>query len=76
MAKKILKFALSPIAAVVGAVAGKKKAKPAVAEGPKVMPLADDNAVLQARKKSIAAQMQRSGRTSTMLTTDSDTLGG
>ena len=75
MAKKILKFALSPIAAVAGAFGGKKKAKVAE-EGPKVMPLADDSAVLQARKKSIAAQIQRSGRTSTMLTNDSDTLGG
>lgn len=74
MAEKILKFAVSPIAALAG-VFDKKKAPAAVVEGPKVMPLADDSTILQARKKSIAAQMQRGGRTSTMLTNDSDTLG-
>jgi hypothetical protein len=57
----------------------KKKAAPApapVEEGPRVMPLADDEAVRRSRKNSILQQRGRSGRASTMLTPDSETLGG
>ncbi len=55
---------------------GKKKKAETPAPGPIVMPLADDEAVKRARRKSIIAQRGRSGRSSTMLTPDSDTLGG
>ncbi|MBN2130368.1 MAG: hypothetical protein JW741_12770 [Sedimentisphaerales bacterium] len=74
MAKKILNtltFGLS------GAIIGdgkKKKATPAPA-APRVMPIADDEAVLRARRASILRQRGRRGRSSTMLTTDSDKLG-
>lgn len=46
-------------------------------EAPPVMPLPDDEAAKAARKKSIMAQQQRSGRMSTILTDNSgsDTLG-
>jgi hypothetical protein len=51
--------------------------KPAEAPAaPGIMPMADDAQVQAARKKSIAAQLQRSGRSSTMLSNDSETLGG
>jgi hypothetical protein len=40
------------------------------------MPLADDEAVMRARRRSIAEQQRRAGRTSTMLTPESETLGG
>lgn len=81
MAMKILKAGLSPLGAILGLdISGTKKstpaATPAATAGPRVMPLADGGAVMAARKKSIAAQMARGGRSSTMLTSDSDTLGG
>lgn len=58
-------------------IGGKKKAPaPAPVETPNVMPIADDEAVRRARKQSIIRQMGRSGRSSTMLSADSDTLGG
>lgn len=64
----------------IGAVSGGKKTEaapaPVVEKGPVVMPLADDGAVQRAKRRSIAAQMSRSGRSSTMLTSDSDKLGG
>ena len=44
-----------------------------------VMPTADDEAVKRARKKSLAAQYRRRGRSSTILSdavTDSEKLGG
>jgi hypothetical protein len=46
--------------------------------GPRVMPLADDEAVRQARRKSLLKQMARGGRSSTMLTGEpaGTTLGG
>ena len=45
---------------------------------PTPVPLPDDEAVAAAKRRSIAKQMQRSGRASTMLTQDpvtGDTLG-
>jgi hypothetical protein len=79
-------FTGGPMGAVGGATAGllgggggkKKKAAPAPAAptAAPVMPIADDEAVRRARKQSIARQMGRGGRTSTMLTSDSETLGG
>jgi hypothetical protein len=74
MAKKILNIATLGLA---GAVLGHKKkaTAPAAEPAPQVMPLADDEAVRLARKRSLAAMMQRGGRSSTMLSSDSDTLG-
>lgn len=48
---------------------------PTPAPGPIVMPIADDEAVKRARKRSIAAQLQRGGRSSTILTDSTDKLG-
>lgn len=47
-------------------------------EAPTVMPTPDDQAVTAAKKKSIAAQLQRQGRASTILsqTGNADALGG
>lgn len=79
MAKRILKgvgkLALGTVGAALG-VGGKKKEK-APPPGPVVMPLADDEAVVKARKRSIAEQMKRGGRTSTILTDGTgNSLGG
>ena len=78
MAKKILRVASFGI--LGGNLFGLKKSKPdATAQGPQVMPLPDDQTILNARKKAIAAQMQRGGRTSTILTdgaSGGNTLGG
>jgi len=41
---------------------------------PTVMPVADDAAMRKAKKKSLLAQQQRSGRASTILSTE-DKLG-
>lgn len=57
----------------------KPQAPPApVLEPPTPMPMPDDEAVAAAKRRSIAAQMQRSGRQSTLLTSDpvtGETLG-
>jgi hypothetical protein len=81
MADKILKAGatlLSPIGSILGL--GDKKAAPAAvpapAAAPRVMPLADDEAVKRARKASIVRQQQRGGRASTILTGGSEKLGG
>jgi hypothetical protein len=79
VAKQILSAVVSPIGTLLGI--GQKKATAAptptpTATGPKIMPLADGDAVRAARKKSIAAQLSRGGRTSTMLSGESETLGG
>lgn len=51
-------------------------APPAPSE-PTVMPTADDESVKQAKRRSIAAQVARRGRASTILTdTESEKLGG
>lgn len=51
-------------------------APPAPSE-PTVMPTADDAAVKNAKRKSIAAQVARRGRASTILSdSESETLGG
>lgn len=88
MAKKILKAvgivaapftggASLALAGAAGALTSKKKKAAAAPEtGPKVMPLADDEAVKRARRLSMLQQMGRGGRTSTMLSDDTDTLGG
>lgn len=76
MARKIIKTAFGVVGGAVNGILGLKKKKAAEPEdGPKIMPLPDDEAVKQARKRSIAAQMQRGGRASTLLSDSSDTLG-
>lgn len=69
MAKKILNIA------TLGLIGGSKKKEAPAPEGPKVMPLADDEAVKRAKKASIIKQMNRGGRSSTILSNDSDSLG-
>ena len=49
--------------------------KPKVAPTP-VMPLADDEEIRRAKRVSIARQLGRGGRRSTILTDYSDSLGG
>lgn len=73
---------LDPIMNLFGGLFGgnDKPAAPAapVLEAPTPMPLPDDEAVAAAKRRSIAAQMQRSGRQSTLLTNDpvtGETLG-
>lgn len=74
MAKKILKVA--SLGLIGGSLLGGKKKKAApVEDGPKVMPLADDEAVKRAKKQSLLQQMGRGGRSSTILSDDSDSLG-
>lgn len=68
------KVASKAVGSVIG---GKKKAPaPAPEAGPKVMPLADDEAIRRARKNALVRQLGRSGRSSTILSGDSETLGG
>ncbi len=56
---------------------GKKSAPAEPAKGPVVMPLADDEAISRAKRKAIAGQVQRGGRTSTILTSEPGSkLGG
>lgn len=75
MAKKILNIATFGLAgALLGGGGDKKAAEPEPAKP--VMPIADDQAVQAAKKRSLMMQLQRGGRESTMLSTDSDTLGG
>ena len=79
MAKKIFKGIGKLALGVVGSVLGKKllgggKKKSSQSSG-RVMPIAEDEAAMAARKKSIALQRQRGGRTSTILT-DNEPLGG
>ncbi len=65
--------------AVSGGGSSAPAATPATTTGPTVMPLADSQAVLDAKRKATMAQIAREGRSSTMLTTgssDSSKLGG
>ena len=61
-------------------VGGLFKKKPAAAAptqaGAPVMPIADDEAVMRARKVSMIRQRSRGGRSSTILSQGSETLGG
>jgi hypothetical protein len=69
---------------LLGGLFGGKQETPAAAPAPTVpkpavMPIADDEAVKAAKKRSLVEQMQRKGRQSTILTdgTDAaDVLGG
>lgn len=60
----------------VSSLIGGKKETPAVAAPTPIMPIADDAKVQAARKREIAAMQQRQGRASTILTNNSETLGG
>ena len=68
---------------LLGGILGAKQEIPEPPPAPVVtpptpVPLLDDEAVAAAKRRSIAKQMQRSGRASTMLTKDpvtGDTLG-
>ena len=73
---KLVKAVVGGVASIFG-VGGEKAPAPApapVVEKPPVMPTPDDEAIRQAKKKSIAAVVGRQGRASTILS-DSDTLG-
>ena len=84
MAKKILRtvglvggLVGSAIGNTVGGLIGGKKKKAAEPQkGPVVMPMADDEAVRRAKRRSLIEQTSRGGRQGTMLSSDSDTLGG
>lgn len=76
MAKKILNIATFGLAGAILGGGKKKKAEPVPEREPQVMPMADDEAVRRARRRSILEQRSRSGRSSTMLTGDSESLGG
>lgn len=67
---------LSPVAGLLGVFDKKSHAAAPAAQTP-VMPQPDDAAIAAAKKRSIAAQYQRAGRSSTILTDTTDsTLGG
>ena len=55
--------------------ANKKASKPPEPKKPTVMPLGDDDAASAARRRSLTAQASRSGRQSTILTDQDNTLG-
>ncbi len=50
--------------------------QPPAVEAPPTMPTPDDKAVEAARKRSIAAQVARRGRQSTILSQNDDAVGG
>jgi hypothetical protein len=81
MANKIVSAlgpAISPLGSILGIFDKKTPAPtPAPAATPRVMPIADDEAVRAAKRRSIASQRQRGGRSSTILTGGStEKLGG
>jgi hypothetical protein len=67
---------ISPFATAVGLFKGKKQAAPTPEEPTPVMPLADDEEIRRARRTSVARQMARGGRSSTILSQGSESLGG
>lgn len=73
---KIVKGAFGLVGSLLGIGGGKKEAAPAAAPAEKVMPLPDDEAIKRAKKQAISRQMSRGGRSSTILSQSSDTLGG
>ncbi len=62
--------------AVLSKVMAPKSPTQQVAEKPQVMPMADDEAVKRAQRASMMQQVGRGGRSSTMLSGESETLGG
>ena len=74
MSSSILKVATFGLSGLL--LGKKKKAAAAPAATPDlVMPLPDDEAVARAKRESILRQRGRGGRSSTILSDDSDTLG-
>lgn len=76
---KLVKGVVNVVRSVVGSLTGSND-KPQVvqpAAPPPVtpMPTPDDAAVMEAKKKSIASVLNRTGRASTILTGNNDTLG-
>lgn len=69
-------MASTVLGSILGGGSRETPAPPKVSE-PTVMPMADSEAVKQSKRKSIATQIARRGRASTILTNpDSETLGG
>lgn len=68
---KLVKKAVKKSLNLVGVGKGKKSAPAA----PNVMPLPDDEAVKRAKKRAALTTTSRTGRASTFLSGDSDTLG-
>lgn len=64
---------LNPVA-MLGGLFEKPKAPPPPA-APTVMPTPDDEALKAARKRKLAKDMGRSGRLSTILSDDSESMG-
>ena len=74
MAKKLLNIGTFGLLGALTKPFGTDKPKtPEAVPGPKVMPIADDMSVKRAKRRSILQQMNRGGRSSTMLT--GDTMG-
>lgn len=69
--------AIGSVASAVGAFGGggRDAPPPPVVEKPKIMPTPDDDAVKRKRRKSIAEQLTRSGRASTILSDPGELLG-
>ena len=67
---------LSAAGMVASTLLAPKPKMPAQQQQTPTMPDADDQKVQMAKKRSIIGQMQRSGRSSTILTGDDDKLGG
>lgn len=63
-------------AAATGAFSSTKAPPPTAAQKPTPMPTADGASIEAARRRSVATQMGRRGRQSTILTGDDDKLGG
>ena len=76
MSKKILNVATFGLAGALLKPFGKKKKEAATPVAEPTMPIADDQAILMARNRAVAQQIQRGGRSSTILTDNSDSLGG
>lgn len=69
-------YAVAAVAALAGAAAsGAFSDGPGSPPAPKPMPTTDDKAVQDARRRSLAEQLGRRGRQSTILSQD-DKLGG
>ncbi len=75
MSRKILNVATFGLAGALLKPFSKKKKDTAAPVAEPTMPIADDEAILRARKRAVAQQMQRGGRSSTILTDNSDSLG-
>lgn len=71
--KGVAKVALSPLGAALGMF---DKPKAQAPQKERVMAMPDEDALQRAKRRSLTEQVRRAGRSSTILTDDSDTLGG